>query len=66
MSGRGRHPTKRVVYMAKRLNFHNGYLDPRGMELKLQTFAYKPNNIDSGENSPLMPKHVLDRTTESE
>ena len=52
--------------MAKRLNFHHGYLDPRGMELKLQSFAYKPNKCESRDNSPLMTRHGLERTEESE
>ena len=32
---------KRTIYAAKRLNFHHGNLDVRGMEQKLQRYAYK-------------------------
>ena len=35
--------------MAKRLNFTHGNLDIRGMEQKLQRYAYK--NFDGGETN---------------
>ena len=40
---------KKIVYMAKRLNFTHGNLDIRGMEQKLQRYAYK--NFDGGETN---------------
>ena len=44
IDGKAKSP-KRVVYMAKRLNFCHGNLDLRGMEQKLQRYAYK-NHLD--------------------
>ena len=38
---------KKVVYTAKKLNFKHGYLDMRGMEQKLQRFAYKHPDCDT-------------------
>lgn len=38
---------KRIVYTAKRLNFKHGHLDIRGMEQKLQRFAYKNHDENS-------------------
>ena len=38
---------KRIVYTAKRLNFKHGHLDIRGMEQKLQRFAYKHADCDT-------------------
>ena len=43
---------KRVVYTAKRLNFQHGNLDLRGMEQKLQRFAYKNNDEDMFNHAP--------------
>ena len=45
---------KRVIYTAKRLNFQHGNLDLRGMEQKLQRFAYKNHLDEDIFNQPQM------------